>query len=127
MELNDPDTLLEQGVAAFNAGEYYDAHEYWEELWSEHQLPDRVFIQGLIQLAVGYFHLTNDNLTGARSLFAKALPKLEQASSNQRNLNVDKLRTGARATIEEVESIEVCADFDWDQVPKILKAPGVGV
>ena len=34
MAVTDPEALLEKGRQAFNAGEYYDAHEYWEELWS---------------------------------------------------------------------------------------------
>ncbi|MFC1483755.1 DUF309 domain-containing protein [Candidatus Neomarinimicrobiota bacterium] len=117
--MTDPNTLLEKGLKAFNAGEYYDAHEHWEELWSEHQLPDRVFIQGLIQMAVGCFHLTNDNLTGARNLFTKALPKLETGLPNQRNLNVHELIDCVREAGELVQHIEKCADFDWDLVPEI--------
>lgn len=122
----DPEALFEKGRLAFNAGEYYDAHEYWEELWSEYQLSDRIFIQGLIQMAVGYFHLTNDNLRGARSLFAKALPKLEQAPANQRDMNVDELRSGIRMTMEEVGRIEACADFNWNHVPKIRINKDIG-
>jgi predicted metal-dependent hydrolase len=107
-------------LKAFNASEYYDAHEYWEELWSEYQLADRIFIQGLIQMAVGCFHLTNDNLIGARNLFAKALPKLETGLPHQRNLNVEELTACTRKALEQVQHIETCADFDWTILP-ILK------
>jgi predicted metal-dependent hydrolase len=121
MVVTDPDTLFEQGLKAFNEGEYYDAHEYWEELWSEYQLPDRIFIQGLIQMAVGYFHITNDNLTGARNLFTKALPKLETGLPNQRNLDVEELTACTHRALEQAQHIEKCADFDWTIRP-ILKS-----
>ena len=53
--------LFLNGVKAFNKKKYYDAHEYWEELWIDYQLDDAKFIQGLIQMSVGYFHITNLN------------------------------------------------------------------
>ena len=56
------DQLFNQGIAAFNKRQFYDAHEYWEELWLEYKLDDAKFIQGLIQLAVSYFHFFNKNL-----------------------------------------------------------------
>jgi len=74
--------LFSAGLIAFNADNSFEAHEHREDLWSLHQLPDRDFVQGLIQLAVGCFHLTNDNLNGARGLFAMCLPKLEAASTD---------------------------------------------
>ena len=64
--------LFNKGVICFNNKEYYDAHEYWEELWLDYKLIDAKFIQGLIQLAVSYFHFFNDNLKGARSMLAKS-------------------------------------------------------
>ena len=53
--------LFEKGLKAYNEREFYDAHEYWEDLWSDYVLPDAKFIQALIQLSVGYFHITNSN------------------------------------------------------------------
>ena len=55
--INKEDLLFQQGVQAFNERKFYDAHEYWEELWLEYKLDDAKFIQGLIQLSVSYFHL----------------------------------------------------------------------
>ena len=49
--------LFQKGIDAFNNHQFYDAHEYWEELWLDYKLTDASFIQGLIQLAVSYFHL----------------------------------------------------------------------
>ena len=71
------DLLFNKGIEAFNNRKYYDAHEYWEELWLDYKLNDAQFIQGLIQLAVSYFHFFNQNLNGARSMLKKCLKKFE--------------------------------------------------
>ena len=67
--------IFKKGVLAFNEKRFYDAHEYWEDLWVNHKLKDAKFIQGLIQLAVSYFHLFNQNLNGARSMIRKSRGK----------------------------------------------------
>ena len=54
--------LFISGLNAFNANKFYDAHEYWEDLWSDYRLKDPKFIQALIQLSVGYFHISNLNI-----------------------------------------------------------------
>ena len=70
------DILFQKGIDAFNKRCFYDAHEYWEELWLDYKLKDATFIQGLIQLAVSYFHFFNQNLNGARSMLKKCLKKI---------------------------------------------------
>ena len=45
--------LFMKGIDSFNRHSFYDAHEFWEDLWSDYRLPDAKFIQALIQLAVG--------------------------------------------------------------------------
>ena len=46
------DELFNKGIIAFNNRQFYDAHEFWEDLWLNYKLEDAKFIQGLIQLAV---------------------------------------------------------------------------
>ncbi|HUI64819.1 MAG TPA: DUF309 domain-containing protein [Bacteroidota bacterium] len=70
--------LFRKGVAEFNRRSFFEAHDTWEELWRESSGENRLFYQGLIQTAVGLYHLTNGNVRGASSQFGKALAKLEQ-------------------------------------------------
>ena len=37
------------GILHFNRGDYFEAHEVWEDLWHDKAGPDRRFYQGLIQ------------------------------------------------------------------------------
>src|SRR6476469_9968842 len=63
----DPRYLL--GIVHFNRGDYFEAHEVWEDLWHDTAGPDRRFYQGLIQAAVAVYHAGNGNARGARRLF----------------------------------------------------------
>jgi predicted metal-dependent hydrolase len=64
--LSDVTPLLAEGIALFNSGRYWDAHEVWEREW----MPDRKgaeggFYKGLIQVAAGCLHYTRHNRRGA--------------------------------------------------------------
>jgi predicted metal-dependent hydrolase len=78
--MNDPtaeeSAILARGVALFNEGEYWEAHEAWEELWLEAKPPLRLFVQGLIQLAAAWHHVRRGNHRGAERLFRSGLEKL---------------------------------------------------
>ena len=79
--------LFNKGINCFNDKSFYDAHEYWEDLWLNYKLSDALFIQGLIQLAVSFFHYYNGNLKGAKSMLKKCLGKFD-AYDFQRGIDV---------------------------------------
>jgi len=95
------DELFNKGIIAFNNRQYYDAHEFWEDLWLNYKLEDAKFVQGLIQLAVSYFHFFNKNLNGARSMMKKCLTKFE---SYQRVRGVDVI---SLKRLEKISSVNV--------------------
>ena len=64
--------------------------------------PDRLFYQGLIQTAVGLYHMTNGNLRGARSQFGKALDKLERYLPAYHGIDTGHLVQGVRACLANV-------------------------
>jgi predicted metal-dependent hydrolase len=56
---------LARGIALFNEGRYWDAHEAWEEAWlPDRHGPDRGFYKGLIQVAAGCLHYGRHNRRG---------------------------------------------------------------
>ena len=118
--MNKEKELFQQGLNAFNNRRFYDAHEFWEDLWSDYPLKDALFIQGLIQVSVGYFHITNLNLTGSKSLFNKSLPKLKKFSSNHRNFDLVQFISSVEKSRNQVSNIEKSKDFDWELAPKII-------
>jgi len=68
---------FEKGVLELNAGFFFESHDTLEDLWAGVRGPSRDFFQGLIQVAVGCYHLTRGNRVGARRLFGRAMERLE--------------------------------------------------
>tara|TARA_Y100000588_G_C14016748_1_gene822392 strand:+ start:336 stop:710 length:375 start_codon:yes stop_codon:yes gene_type:complete len=113
--------LFLDGIKAFESHEFYDAHEYWEDLWSDYRLVDAKFIQGLIQLAVGYFHITNLNRNGAIGLFNKCIPKLREYCPEYRGIDIDNIINSVLSSLDYINENEDLTKFDWTIVPKLRK------
>ena len=122
------DKLFHSGLEIFNQGEYFDAHEEWEELWSKFNVPDRVFIQGLIQATVSFYHLSTGNLKGARNLMTRAIDKLTKKGPDRGQWSTTQRGTDASNFIEEVKKcyaelfrINKPDEFDLELIPNLKK------
>ena len=111
--------LFNKGLEAFRKHDFYDAHEYWEDLWSDYRLKDANFIQGLIQLSVGYFHISNLNINGARGLLNKCRPKLLKFSPKYRELNVLHILESVDNSLDCLDKNSDISKFDWSLVPNL--------
>ncbi len=56
---------VRKGIALFNAGAYYEAHEVIEEEWHAERGPIRKLYQGLLQIGIGVYHARSGNRSGA--------------------------------------------------------------
>ena len=86
---------FERGVALFNAGKFFEAHEAWEELWLVEPEPEKTFLQGMIQLAAAFHHCRRGNSRGAKSLLAAGITKLDRFPGRHRGLALAQLRAQA--------------------------------
>lgn len=77
-----------QGIELFNRGEYFDAHEVWEDLWHDTAGPDRRFYQGLIQAAVTVYHAGNGNVPGTRRLFQSGRQYMSASGTHHLGLDI---------------------------------------
>jgi predicted metal-dependent hydrolase len=99
----DSSEQLEQGRAAFNRGEYFLAHELWEEVWrGVGDADERRYLQGLIQIAAGLHHLQQHRTAPAVGLLRKGLQKLSQRRMDQ--LHVDRLASQVVRLLVELEA-----------------------
>jgi hypothetical protein len=85
---DSPDLYL-AGVESFNRGEFFDAHEVWEDLWRDCDPADRRFFQALIQAAVAAYHWGRGNATGAARLYHSGRKYMEPYRPAYRGLAVD--------------------------------------
>ena len=108
------------GLEAYHEGNYFEAHEHWEDLWSDYYLEDRQFIQGLIQLSVSFVHLGNNNLKGAKSLMRKCILKFNNFSGIHRGINLEDLKYNLDKILNEYEAISLASDFNNDNIPELI-------
>ena len=111
--------LFFEGLQAYEEKDFFEAHELWEELWSEYYLDDKTFIQGLIQLAVSFVHLGNGNLNGAKSLLNKSADKFSSYSGLHRGINIDQLKQQIVIIKNEYEQLLTVEGFDWTDIPNL--------
>lgn len=89
---------LLEGMAHFNGGRFFEAHEAWEEIWRSTTPEPRELWRGLIQVAVGlHHHCVRGNPGPARRVLARGLRRLEPFPQGTEGLDLDALRTAGRA------------------------------
>ena len=59
--------LLEDGIVLFNRGQFFEAHEVWEDAWRRARGEDEVFLHGLIQVAAGFHKLQCGQPSGGQA------------------------------------------------------------
>lgn len=67
--------LFHEGLELFNDGEWFDAHEVWEDIWHMASGQRKLFYQGLIQCAVTLEHVRRGNPRGVLTVFDSAKSK----------------------------------------------------
>jgi len=69
--------LILRGVELFNRGEFFEAHEAWEEVWRSTTPEPRDLFQGLVQVAAALHHAVDRGKpTPARRVLARGRRRL---------------------------------------------------
>ncbi|HEU4326818.1 MAG TPA: DUF309 domain-containing protein [Roseiflexaceae bacterium] len=85
------DHHYEAGIALFNSGRYWHAHEEWEICWKTAAEPDATFYKGIIQAAAALVHWQRGNTRGLRLNWAKARPRLVALPPRMHKLDLGAL------------------------------------
>jgi uncharacterized protein len=96
------DPLYLQGIAYFNACEFFEAHEVWEDLWKSYSGELRLFYKGLIQAAVALHHFGNGNIRGARKVYGSSRGYLAEYRPTCEGLDVEKFLSEFDACFAQV-------------------------
>lgn len=94
---------VREGIRLFNAHEFFVCHEVLEEVWTPEQGPRRLFLQSLIHVAVGFYHHSRGNPTGAIRQLRKALRKLSGYLPACEGIDTARLYAEAQAVLRQIE------------------------
>lgn len=112
-------SAFEQGVEEFNLRQFYACHDTLEAIWIEAPETDKKFYQGILQVAVGCYHLSNHNWRGAVILLGEAVRRLCDYQPTYQGIDVELLLHQSNQLLQALQQIEPkrVAEF-WQQLQK---------
>ncbi len=84
--------LFLKGVHLFRQGDFWEAHEAWEDLWRVSQDPERTLLKALIQIAAACIHARRGHWRGVQGLLTRVDRYLSQVPEGTLNLQITPLR-----------------------------------
>ncbi|MCU0549262.1 MAG: DUF309 domain-containing protein [Leptolyngbya sp. Prado105] len=94
-----------QGIDQFNQGDFYACHDTLEAIWIEAPVVDKKFYQGILQIAVGLYHLGNHNWRGAVILMGEGLSRLREYPPEYGGIDIEQFMEDASELLREIQTI----------------------
>jgi predicted metal-dependent hydrolase len=112
---------LERGIELFNRQEFYEAHEAWEAGWIDEIAEERRLLQGLIQIAAGFYKLQVGSPQGTVKLLEQGLNKLRDFIGRSLGVDLSRLIPQVEHCLEESRALVANnrADYDPARMPII--------
>lgn len=103
-DLTELDTHVCKGLRLFNKGMYFESHEALEIAWRAEKGPIRDLYRGILQVAVGYYHVTRKNRSGALKIFERSKKWLSRWPDVTLGIHVGQLREDMASIVAQLEN-----------------------
>jgi predicted metal-dependent hydrolase len=100
-----PDSELASAIVQFNQQDFYACHDTLEAIWVEAPTDQKKFYQGLLQVAVAYYHLGNSNWRGAVVLLGEGRFRLLAYAPSYAGIDVERLRQDTAVLFTDLQAI----------------------
>jgi len=109
-EIFEKEDAISEGISYFNNERFWECHEILEGVWKNCDGDEKFLVQGLILVAAGLVHYQKDEDEICISIFNRALIKLENASGQYHNIDIDKIK---KTVSEMISSKDVSIFLIW--------------
>ena len=121
--------MFAEAIAQFNNGDYYTCHDTLEAIWNDAWQSDRAFYQGILQIAVGLYHLSNSNWHGATILLGEGTSRLPAYLPDYQSIDVETLLEDSLEILHTVQRggkeglTDILRDIEQGKlkIPKIMQ------
>lgn len=129
IETTDAARLLAVGAGLFNRGLFFEFHELLEGAWNGARGEKRLFLQGMIQIAVGYSRLQAGKVRGCLQLLREGSRKTSGFVPEFLGVELRDFLAGVEVCRAAVDSLGERAprEFDWSLVPRLRAGGAVTV
>ena len=111
--------LLREGIEQLHRGDFFAAHETWEEIWRSTTPEPKTLLQGLIQVAAALHQIRDlHRREGPRRTLAKARRNLEPYTPVALGLDIEELIRSVADWQEWLERREG-DEPAWPRVPVV--------
>ena len=83
--------IFYKAIKEFNESKFWECHDTLEKLWLVTPYPMRLFYQGLIKVAVGFYHVQQNNPRGGISKLSQGLDLMKQMPPTLLGVDVESL------------------------------------
>lgn len=90
-------------VEQFNQKQFYECHDSLEALWMEAPESERNFYQGILQVSVAFYHLSNHNWQGAVILMGEGRRRLQAYQPTYAGLDLDAFVAQVTHTLTQLQ------------------------
>ncbi|KTG08561.1 hypothetical protein AUR64_17960 [Haloprofundus marisrubri] len=100
---------VEHGVRLFNAGEFHESHDCFEDEWYNYGsgTTESAFLHGMVQVAAGtYKHFDFEDDAGMRSLFRTALQYLRGVPDDFYGVDLPEIRETMQTALDDPTTLE---------------------
>jgi len=101
-----PPPQLAHAIAEFNRGDFFKCHETLEALWLKEGYPVRLFYQGILKIAVGFYHQQRGNRRGSLAKLREGLETLGPFAPQYMEVKLNSLIEEVNRWLENKEQIE---------------------
>jgi predicted metal-dependent hydrolase len=113
--------LLAKASELFNRKQYFECHDLLEDAWTGTRGAERDFLQALIHIAVGMYHVAAGNHKGAMSQLGAGIGALEAFRPEREGLDVDQLLVGAMHCLKKSRQAAEGGSITWvaEDIPRM--------
>lgn len=97
--------LAEQGLQAFNRGEFYHQHDLFEAQWVETPGPIRDLYRAILQVGVAYYQIERGNYRGALKMLQRSVQWLYLLPDICQGIDVAQLRSDSYLVRAELQRL----------------------
>ena len=109
---------LDRAINQFNNHHFWGCHETLEDVWRSSPYPLRHFYQGIIKVAVGFYHLSRHNRKGATNKLSEGRRLLKVFTPEFSGVNTDQLCRDVQTWIARLSRPE---SIDWKEMDRLAR------
>jgi len=111
------DADFQRGLDEFNTSQFYACHDTLEAIWMAVDHAEKPFYQGILQIAVAFYHLGNLNWRGGAILLGEGINRLRKFEPSYERVDVEDL------VDQSIEWLELIQESGEAQLETVMTAP----